>query len=205
MPRRPDKGWLILLALSALLAGCGQKEATSEPVDGEVGRVPSQEMWQSRIIVTQAGHKQAILDYGHMVQYEGDKVSYFDQGVKVDFFNRDGAHASVLTAERGQYHQETEAVVGQGNVVVVSDSGYVMRTERLNYDATKETIFSDTLVMVVSPESDTLWSVGFESKADLSHRIFYRPRIAFNRHVDLGQAAQEPARADSSRQAPERP
>ena len=132
-----------------------------------------------------------------MVQYDREKISYFDQGVQVDFFNRDGAHASVLTAERGQYHQETEAVEGHGNVVVVSDSGYVMKTEKLNYDAQKEKIFSDTLVMVISPERDTLWSIGFESKADLSHRVFYQPRIAFNRHLDLGQGEKSPAKADT--------
>ena len=88
---------------------------------------------------------------------------------------------------------------GHGNVVVVSDSGYVMKNRKAELRRRKKRrSFPIPLVMVISPESDTLWSIGFESKADLTHRVFYRPRIAFNRHLDLGQAEKSSAKIDTS-------
>ncbi|MCK5146400.1 LPS export ABC transporter periplasmic protein LptC [bacterium] len=176
---------LFLFLLALIVPGCSKQQEPVETENTAQQRIVIQEIWDSHIIVTKAGDKQAILRYGHMVKYEGESQSYFDQGVQVDFFDNNGQHSSRLTADAGEYEEETEEVIGRGNVLVVSDSGFVMKTERIEYDAALEKIFSDTLVMMITPDSDTLWSIGFESNADLTHRIFFKPRIHFNRHIDI--------------------
>lgn len=200
----PIKCFISIALILSVCAGCAREESSDTSlIEAVPQRIPTQEMWKSRIIITKAGHKQAILDYGHMIQYQGEALSFFDQGVQVDFFDAEGRHASRLNAEAGTYHQKNESVQGLGNVVVVSDSGYVMKTERLEYIATAEKIRSDTLVMMVSPGLDTLWSVGFESNADLTQRIFYQPRIHFNRAVEIPQSSEHRSRTDSTLQQPE--
>jgi len=189
--------WPTVLAIILMAACAEQEDRSAELIQPQPARIPTQEMWASRIIITEAGHKQAILDYGHMIQYRGDERSYFDEGVQVDFFDREGRHASRLTANTGTYHQKDESVQGLGNVIVVSDSGYVMKTERLEYIAATEKIRSDTLVMMISPQLDTLWSVGFESNADLTHRVFYRPRIHFNRALETATSHSKEVASDS--------
>jgi len=168
--------------------------------DTDDRRLPAQEGWHSELRLSIRGKLQAVVQYGHLVQYEDEKVVYFDQGVGVDFFDADGNHSSRLTAERGEYHEDTEDIFGMGNVVVLSDSGLTLKTERLRWDQRLEKIISDTTVMLTTEEHDTLYGVGFESNADLSRRVIHNPWGVTARHIDfqaLEDAAAESPEKDS--------
>ena len=135
-----------------------------------------------------------------MKKYDKSKILLFDGGVEVDFYDGEGNHNSHLTSDEGEYHEDTEDVIGLGNVVVVSDSGMTLRTEVLRWDNRLEKIRSDTMVMVTTQEHDTLYGVGFESEPDLSRWIILQPWGVSERRVDIEKMEESfsrPSRTDS--------
>lgn len=160
---------------------------------------PSQEMWNSTITMTRAGMKQAVIRYAHMVQYENQDTVYFDGGLIVDFFDDRGLHTSRLTSRKGEYHERSSDVIGRDKVVVVSDSGYTLKTEEIRWDNAREKIFSDSAVVFITPDKQWLESSGFESNADLTHRVFHNARIVTQQHIDIKELERTAVSKDSSR------
>ena len=176
---------LFLCALVLIAINCSREDQDLVSTDETQREYPSQEGWNSEIRVSNAGRLQAIVKYGHMMKFDNRKVFEFDEGVEVDFFDREGNHTSNLTSDAGEYHEGTEDVFGTGNVVVVSDSGLTLHTERLRWDNRREKIISDTLVMLTTPDYDTLFGIGFESNADLSRRVIRQPWGVTSEGVDF--------------------
>ena len=189
---------LLMAFFMALFWGCGEERREPVSEQGARGELPSQEGWDSKLYLSNAGRLQAIVKYGHMRKYQNRHVYYFDEGVEVDFYNRDGDHTSHLTCETGEYDTETEDVAGAGNVVVVSDSGMTLHTERLYWDQGGNLITSDTLVMLMTLNQDTLYGVGFQSKPDLSHWIIKKPWGIGERRVKIEKIDAHFSSADDS-------
>ena len=166
---------LVLFVCCLFWIFCSTQHEEKISSSNEVNEYPSQEGWSSKLYLTTAGKLKAIVCYGHMKKYDKQKMIYFDQGVEVDFYDRNGNHTSHLVSEKGEYNETTEDVMGMGNVVVVSDSGVTLRTEILRWINRTEKIVSDTLVMVTTQNNDTLYGIGFESNADLTRRIIRKP------------------------------
>jgi LPS export ABC transporter protein LptC len=120
-----------------------------------------------------------------MVKYKGDRVYRFDQGVEVDLFNDEGDHLSHVTADSGVMHEASYDVEAHGNVVVVSDSGVVLLTQRLFYTKENDKVYSDAPVTIVRGPGDTLYGKGFESDKNLRNYTFYEPRGVTERKIDL--------------------
>ena len=60
-----------------------------------------------------------------------------------------------------------------GNVYVVSDSGYTLTTNEILWDNRYKMIVAEDSVMFTTTKGDTLYGVGFESDMDLEQwRIF---------------------------------
>ncbi|NQT26227.1 LPS export ABC transporter periplasmic protein LptC [candidate division KSB1 bacterium] len=189
----------LFLALGILLiSGCGDSQSDSSALVGEQKEYPTQEGWNSTYRISHAGRPQAVIQYGHMSQYESQKISYFDEGVIVDFFDETGKHSSKLTSNRGIYNEETNDVFGIGNVVVVSDTGVTLYTEKIRWDQTREKILSDTLVTVVTEDSDTLYGRGFESTPDLSKMVFRETWGKTDKRVDFEKVESELAKSPES-------
>ncbi len=184
--------WLIVFS-------CNNREDTKDLPSNELGVMPTQEMWRSEIIISKSGRKQAVIKYGHMVRMEerNRAICYFDSGVEADFYDEDGNHASHLTSERGEYHEDTDDVFGIGNVVVVSDTG-TLKTERLQWKNSIEKIVSDTLVEMVTSEGDTIIGIGFQSDPDLSNLVIYKPTGMSSKAVDLKKIEDEFSRQEES-------
>jgi len=186
MLRRPIFTLCFLGSILCLsLNRCNINSEKTVSTENKVEEYPSQEGWNSKIFLSKSGRLQAVVHYGHMKKFDKRKIYFFDEGVEVDFYDIDGNHSSHLISEGGEYHEATEDVIGKGNVVVVSDSGLTLNTEELRWDNRLEKIISDTLIMLTTPEHDTLYGMGFESNADLSHRIIRRPWGASERKIDL--------------------
>ncbi len=191
MKRTILAAFLLLLAIAS--GGCARKKAGSASTapQAQTAEYPSQESWNSNIIMTRSGRRQAVILYGHMTQYESRKMMYFDGGVQVDFFNIDGVHTSRLNSERGEYNQLTEEVRGIGNVKVVSDTGITLVTPFMKWDPHIEKIVSDSTVMVATQKLDTLYGTGFESTSDLSHWVIRHPSGITDKHVDFDKMESE--------------
>ena len=190
--------YLLLLGLFAVLLTAVQTDCTRKKAgpsgpapQTQTGEYPSQESWNSNLIMTRSGRRQAVIHYGHMTQYDSRKMAYFDGGVQVDFYSVDGVHTSRLNSERGEYNQLTEEVRGIGHVTVVSDTGITLITPFMKWDPRIEKIVSDSAVMVATQKKDTLYGMGFESTSDLSHWVIRRPTGITDKHVDFDRMESE--------------
>lgn len=172
----------LLTSLSLILCSTHDQE---EVANVTTKSFPIQEGWNSKLYITKMGRTQAIVQYGHMAQYENQEEIQLDEGVEVDFYNQDGQHTSHLTSNRGTYHEQTQNVKAQGRVIAISDSGVTLRTSSLAWDNQMGKIQSDTLVQVTTQEGDTLWGKGFQSEADLSHWVIRKPWGVSDKRIEL--------------------
>lgn len=137
--------------------------------------IPDQEIWGGRIEITDDGRLQSLVNAGHIQLFEKKKWTLLDSGVVVDFFNNNGQHLSTLTSRRARVEEKTDLFVAQGNVVVVSDSGEVLKTERLYWNKDQRKITSDTLV-VLTTKLDSLRGYDFEADENLNSWRLKNPK-----------------------------
>lgn len=175
--------FLILVAFISMIQSCSQEDDAPR-IETNV-KYPAQEGWASTLIATKNGQTAAIIKYGHMMRYEEEKTVYFDEGVEVDFFNERGEHTSKLTSRKGRLEELTTNVEALENVVVVSDSGITLSTEKLWWDNALEKVKSDQFVTITTVENDVLHGVGFESDQTLSNWMILEPRGKTDKKIDL--------------------
>jgi LPS export ABC transporter protein LptC len=164
----------VLLAAAAVLlcAGCEEK---IKPTAGGMSSasMPSQESWNTTVTFTDSGIVKAVLKTGHLAMFENSRTTLLDSNVHVDFFDELGRHSSVLTSRSGKVDEGTNNLEAQGNVVVRSDSGVVVRTEKMKWDNARQRILSDDFVRITSPK-EQLQGRGFESDQNLrNYKIFH--------------------------------
>jgi LPS export ABC transporter protein LptC len=169
------KRQLVLILAIGLSIASGCEEKIKPSVLGGVSStmLPSQESWNSTVTFTDSGIVKAILKAGHISAYEGTKQTLLDNGVHVDFFDEHGMHSSVLTSQTGKVDENTNNLEAIGNVVVVSDSGVVVETEKLYWDNQRQLIHSDEFVKITSPK-ENLQGHGFESDQNLKNYKIFR-------------------------------
>ena len=153
--------------------GCAEKIKPSVLGGVPGAALPTQESWNSTVTFTDSGVVKAVLKAGHISQYEGSKETSLDKGVHVDFFDEHGVHSSVLTSETGKVDETTNNLEAIGNVVVVSDSGVVVETEKLFWDNQRQLIHSEEFVTITSPK-ENLQGHGFESDQNLKNYKIFR-------------------------------
>jgi LPS export ABC transporter protein LptC len=129
---------------------------------------PDQELWGSTIILSVRGQTRAKVWAQHILKFEEKHIVQMDGKVKVDFYNEQGTHVSVLTAQGGDVDESSQDLQARGNVVVISDEGACLETERLRWHNATQKIVSDTLV-TITRDDETVMGIGFESDADLEH------------------------------------
>lgn len=77
-----------------------------------------------------------------------EKKQLILDNLSVVFYMKDGKKA-YLTAEKGFLHTESNDIEAAGNVVVKNDN-YVLKTEKLNYEHFRRTLFSNVSVEISS-------------------------------------------------------
>lgn len=157
-----------LLVIFALffLSACSRIPDSTTKSESEV-ESPDQVIWNGKIEVVEKGDLQSVVNAGKISLFNKRKVTLLDSGVVVDFYNKVGKHTSRLVADSARVDDMQDLFVAQGNVVVASDSGAILRTERLFWDRARRKVHSDTLV-VLTTEYDSLRGYKFESNADLT-------------------------------------
>lgn len=173
----------VLLGILFVFA-CQQKE---ENVIGSANpqKFPEQEGWTSTLTLSKAGIRQAVVQYGHMVKFKDEELIFLDEGVEVDFYDKEGNHTSNLISGKAEIEEKKQNVRAIDNVIVVSDSGVTLKTEFLEWDSEVEKIQSDSLVMIVTQYQDTLFGRGFEAESDLSRRVIHEPWGVTDRSINL--------------------
>ncbi len=163
--------FIVLIVLMAML-GCAEKVRPSVLSGVSSTQLPTQESWKSTITFSDSGIVKAIINAGHIYAFDNSRTTYMDSGVVIDFFDEFGKHTTVLTSHRGSVDEGTNNLEAIGNVIVTSDSGTVVKTEKMFWNNAKQLINSPEFVHITSPTED-LQGTGFESDHNLrNYRIF---------------------------------
>ena len=94
---------------------------------------------------------------------------------EIDFYNDTGDHISMLFADSARINEQNNDLKANGNVYVVSDSGYTLTTHEIIWDNSYRMIIAEDSVMFTTSAGDTLYGVGFESDSDLEEWRIYKP------------------------------
>jgi LPS export ABC transporter protein LptC len=178
---------ILSLGLAVFFAsGCMNRSPEHRTLPDSTMELPEQEIWNSTIIMSRDGATTSIIHAGHIARYKQKTETLLDSGVTVDFYDKQGRHTSVLTSNEGMVKGEENDLSAWGNVVIVSDSGQVLRTEAIRWDAATEKIVSDTFVTITSA-LDTLYGIGLVSDAQLENWEIKKPTGKTYRELDLNR------------------
>lgn len=192
----------VLTAGLILIGGLGCEPEAPPRSAARPGERPDQEGWNSTVVSTENGQRQAVVKYGHMARFNQKKLVKFDQGVQVQFFGENGEIRSTLTADTGELLESTNDITAKGHVHVVSDT-LTLWTEKLYYVQVLEKIRSDTTVRFVTLKGDTLYGTGFESDSRLRNWQITNLHGIAHRSVDLSlDRLQKRPRPDSVAKTP---
>jgi len=178
------KFFKLLILILLLISGCRREDnaVNNHPNNLEF---PDQESWNSKLTTTKNGQVTAIINYGHMRRFNKNQSVLFDEQIEIDFFDRNGNHSSRLTSNKGMMNEKEDKVIAYENVVVVSDSGINLKTEKLWWDNAIEKVVTDQFITITTDKNDTLYGVGFESDQKLSNWMIKEVRGKTDKNIDL--------------------
>ena len=139
-----------MVSLALILSACEEKIRPSVIAVTQTD-IPSQESWNSTVTFTDSGKVKAILWAGHIATYTSKAYTLLSDSIHVDFFNEFEQHTSLLTARRGKVNDRTQDFAAYDNVVVISDTGTILRTDSLYWDNATRKIRTEAFVDIVSP------------------------------------------------------
>ncbi len=161
-----------LLAVALWASGCGRTGSMTPAAT--TGEMPDQEVTDFALTETDAGLPQWKLFARNAATYEARNLVVV-HGVRVDFFDEQGAPSSTLTAREGELQQQTHDMTARGNVVLQTSDGTRMSTQLIRFLNREQKIVSPEDQQVrVERHGDVLTGYGFESDPDLRHFEFKR-------------------------------
>ncbi len=163
----------LLIFLFLLIYGCSDQSVKPKVISIKTRELPDQESFNTTVVFSDSGVVKAILRAGHIAVYSSRNETLLDEGITVDFYDREGYHTSVLTADRGKVDDMTQDLYAIGNVVARSDSGVVLKTEELKWVNAKRKIVTDKYVEITSP-TEEIRGYGLESDQSLKDYVIFR-------------------------------
>ena len=156
--------------LVPLFISCGSRgeddnsDTTEELIENEI--------WNPLIILSREESK-IVAAKAEKLYKSSNELALLVGNVEVDFFSEEGDHISILYSDSAQINEQSNNLYANGNVFVVSDSGYTLTTSKILWDNRYKMIIAKDSVMFTTTEGDTMYGVGFESDMDLDQwRIF---------------------------------
>lgn len=159
-----------ILFLGIFLFSCGSESnldletELTQIYDNEI-RNPRIDIYQQHNMVVQSTSNKLLKNDGEDAMLVGDVVA--------KFFNDDGVYISTLYSDSAIIENISNNLKAYGNVKVVSDSGYTLLSDQINWDNQYKLITSKDSVTFVDKSNTTVMGVGFESDMDLTnYKIF---------------------------------
>lgn len=143
------------------------------------------------LTTTNQGRMKARIQFEHMEKYSKKKIVKFNQGVEIDLYDEKGSHTSRVYCDEAVLNETTNQVELSGNVVVVSDSGLTLRSQKLRWNENEGKILSDVFVTIITAEKDTIHGYGFEADQTLKNWIIKRPWGVTQKRLNL-EVLEEP-------------
>ncbi len=156
---------LICAALAAAAVSCGQGDRPQRSLG--TTEMADQEFSDFRTMESDSGQVKWILEAPVARVYNIRKLLVTDNP-RITFYDGNGEISSVLTAEMGEYNQDTHDMTALGNVVVTTIEGYTLETESLIMLRELGEIHSEDFVKVTKGD-DVLTGYGFQGYPELKN------------------------------------
>ena len=168
----------VLCILCMSLAACDESpKVAPSTASAPAGLEAAQVSYNTSMNFSSDGLLRAILHAGRVQTFEAKHETWLDSGVRVDFYNRDGVHSSVLTSQRARVNSMNNDMTAYDHVHIVSDSGTTVDTDSLLWDNKSQTVHSDAPVHIVEKNGRVTDGIGFESDQNLEHYHILHPTI----------------------------
>lgn len=160
-------GAMILLLTAWVITGCGEDPPTVRlaPITGG-DQEPTMLFEGFHMVSTKARQVEWEFDARAAQIYEKNHLAK-SQDIKIVYW-RDGKKVSTLTAQHGIIRTDNNDMRAEKDVVMVSEEGVKLYTERLNWDHKGEKLYTDLPVRVVR-QGTVLTGVGLEADSELKH------------------------------------
>ena len=162
---------LIFFMIFTLCISCSKVESSNINFSEELSE---NEIWSPVIILTREETKLVKVTSKKLYK-NTNEMALLVGNVVVDFYNDEGDHISILYSDSARIDEQSNNLHANGNVYVVSDSGYTLTTNKILWDNRYEMIVAEDSVMFTHHKGDTLYGVGFESDIDLERFKIFRP------------------------------
>jgi LPS export ABC transporter protein LptC len=122
-------------------------------------------------VLNDSGKVQLIVSGPILEQYENIDYPYteFRQGIKVIFYNGKPSVQGSVICKYAKYNKTTNIWELKDSVVVKNENNEKLETEVLNWNQTKDLIYTDRFVKITTPELVSQ-GIGFESDSHLQKR-----------------------------------
>jgi len=162
-----------VLLMTICIVGC-EKNTTVPKAAKPAVNEPDQTFLKSRIVITESGITNAIVQAESVKVYMDSGFTAVDGGVQIEFFNKKGEHVSTLNARQGQVwglYDKVDSLKAIGSVTVVStDKKKRLETPNsLIWIASTRMIFAERNTMVKLTTEDAVeQGINFVANEDLS-------------------------------------
>ncbi|MBC8214739.1 MAG: LPS export ABC transporter periplasmic protein LptC [Candidatus Marinimicrobia bacterium] len=161
------------IILVLLIIGCTKTENDNIPNENEK-LLKDHEIIKPQIVVYRKERK-VINVTSEKLAKNNNEDALLSGNVVADFFDDDGNHTSLMLSDSAMINEGANNFEAFSNVVVISDSGLTLRTEKLFWDNRYKLITSKDSVLFTTESKDTLQGIGFESDMDLSNWKILKP------------------------------
>jgi LPS export ABC transporter protein LptC len=149
----------LVIVFPLLISTCGKEEpkAPKSPLD-----VPDQVMENTTITFTEQGVRSALIHAKYLAVYEELDLKKA-KGVRVDFYDREGNHTSILVADSGLIQEKKQNVEALGK----------LETQSLGWEPQKRKIVTNDFVKITK-KTDVITGYGLEADEELKHFMIKR-------------------------------
>ncbi|PID62387.1 MAG: LPS export ABC transporter periplasmic protein LptC [Ignavibacteriae bacterium] len=163
----------IVLFLSILfLFSCNGKQLKPS-IDNSISssELPDQESRNAKITFTENGKLKAVLYADNIKVIENQREKLLTN-LKIDFYNKEEKKTSSLTSKKGRIEDNSQDMYAIENVVAISDSGVVLKTEELIWKNKTRKIVTDKFVRIENNQEITE-GYGFESDQNMRNYTIF--------------------------------
>ena len=128
------------------------------------------------ITLTEMGNVKALVTAELLERNDDNLELQLTNNVVVDLYDSNYYHTSTIKSDYAFVSEKENRINAFGNVIVKADKGEELLTDSLLWNNKVDKIFTDSELIFISGNLDTLYGKGFQSNIDLTEWKINQPR-----------------------------
>ena len=128
------------------------------------------------ITLTEMGNIKALVTAELLEKNDDNLELQLTDNVVVDLYDSNYHHTSTIKSDYAFVSEKENRINAFGNVIVKADQGEELLTDSLLWNNKVDKIFTDSELIFISGDLDTLYGKGFQSNIDLTEWKINQPR-----------------------------